>query len=375
VTARRGGRRSLQRALTTILPAVVLAACGEGGQEHAAAAPVQLPADPQTVVVRNGPYAVTGSTITRFLHAQLSRQSPDEPLIPPSFSACVTGLQDKAVFGFRPVPASSRLRGECQARYESALRTTLGRLIADVWLMTGARELLGASTESQRGSTRLQRAMHVTTAASYEVRPYLAAAAIRRMIVAGAKSIGGAQIASYYRRHTFEFLIDGERDVRLARTATDAGAVRIEREIAAGRSFASVVRRLPAPQASHSVDGLVLRLHPREYGEPNLNEAIFSTPPGILTGPIGTWFGYFVFEVTKVRYERVRPLRQVATGIRRRLLRPLQERAFARFVEQRMPTWIAHTFCISRDVVPGCRAFKGLGTRDTARMVEEILGS
>jgi parvulin-like peptidyl-prolyl isomerase len=102
----------------------------------------------------------------------------------------------------------------------------------------------------------------------------------------------------------------------------------------------------------------VLELQPHVYGEPKLNRAIFAATPGVLTGPIGTSYGYFVFDVVKIRFEHEQPLREVQASIQRQLARPLQERALAGFIKQWRAKWTARTDCSPGDVVPECRQFK-----------------
>jgi foldase protein PrsA len=325
-------------------------------------------------VARVGPYSITGATFNRFLGAELRSEPASERLVPPDFGACVAHLEaESAAIGEHP-PARSQLRNECQTRYQKLLQRVLDDLITNAWRIGGARQL-GVPIRAREVKASLDRYRHdnFSSAAQFrrflagrtladimlETRAKLASEAIRRAIKERVRPITRAQITSYYELHEFQYLVTAERDLKIARTETEASAAKVKAEIASGKSFASVVRKLRTWQALYSNEGLVLALQPHAYGEPTLNQAIFTATPGVLTGPIGTWYGYFVFEVTKIRFEREKPLTDVQASIRRRLARMVQEQALVGFIKQWRATWVARTDCNPGDVVPDCRQFKG----------------
>jgi PPIC-type PPIASE domain len=355
--------------------AIGLTACGASAPAHtftqtrAASEQLRGQAEPGSVVARVGPYSITGATFNRSLKAQPSSEPGAEQLVPPRFSACVAHLQaELAVIAERP-PPPSQLRSECQTRYQALAQTVLNRLISNAWLIAGARELgVPISNQEAQASLDHYRREHFSSEArfrrflagrtladlAFETRAKLASQAIHRAIVNRVRPITKAQIESYYEQHRFQYLVAAERDLKIARAKTQASAATARAELASGKSIASVVKRLPIRQPIDSKEGLVLELHPHVYGEPNLDQAIFTATPGVLRGPINTWFGYFVFEVTKVIYQHERPLAQVQASIRRQLASPLQERALAAFDRQWRATWTARTECSPGFVVPKC---------------------
>jgi foldase protein PrsA len=382
--AARPSRSASRRPLLGVVGALALAAglmaCGGVRPDHVApqagVTPDQLggPANPEAIVVRVGPYSIAGATLNRFVRAELRSEPSSEQLVPPDFSACVAHLEaESAAIGERP-RGPSQLRRECQTRYRAVAQAVLDRLISYEWLIGGAREL-GVPIGDREAKVSLDRYRHedFPSGAQFrrflagrtladimlETRAKLAPAAVRRAIKDRVRPMTQAQIMSYYALHRFQYLLAAERDLKIARTATEAAAVKVRAEIASGRSFASVVGRLSVRQPVNSNEGSVLELQPHTYGEPNLNQAIFTAAPGVLVGPVRTWFGYFVFEVTRIRFERERPLAQVQAAIRRRLARPLQEQALAGFVKQWRTRWTARTDCSPGYVVPECRQFRG----------------
>ncbi len=343
------GRVRLIAVVGALLSGATLAACGETHLEHTGARAHEVtqlaqPSDPGAVVAQVGPYSITAATLDRFTRARLSGEPASERLVPPLFRACVAQLENEAAARSETALGSGRLRSECQTRYEKVRQAVLHSLITDDWLIGAAHELR-VTTTGQDANADIQR------------RAQLANTAIRRLVTDRVKPATRAQIASYYQQHRLQYLTSASRDVRLARTKESTSAARVRAEIASGKSFASVVRQLPLRQADYSHEGLVLGLGPHTYGEPALNKAIFTANPGVLTGPISTWYGYFVFEVTKVRFEHVRPLAAVQAAIGRRLTATLRERRLAAFLKQWRASWTARTECRLGSVVPGCRQF------------------
>ena len=309
------------------------------------------PANPDATIAQVGPYSLKGATFNGSVEAALRSESASEPLNPPQFNDCVARLRAEAATIGEHASGTSKLRTECQTRYQAVLQAVLERLISDEWWIVGAREL-GVRVSEREGRRRADAAL--------ETRARRASEAIRRAVLGRIAPVTREQIVNYYKQHRFEYLVAGKRDLRIARTLTRAAAAKVKAEVASGRSFASVVEHLTVQQPVDSSDGLVLELQPHVYGEPNLNEAIFTAAPHVLSGPIYTWFGYFVFEVTEVKSEREKPLAEVEASIRRRLQQPTRERALSAFDKQWNAAWTARTSCSPGDVVPKCREFKGV---------------
>lgn len=295
--------------------------------------------------MRVGPFAITGAMVSNVLRSELSAEPASERPLPPGFDACVAHLRAESA-ARSETPPTTQLRGECQARYQSMLQGVLDRLIAQEWLVGGAREL-GVPVDEHVPLKR---------------RAKLASTAIRRAVAARVRPVTQAQVASYYAHHQFQFIAKAERDVQIARALSASTAARARAEVVAGKSFASVVRRLAKEgvhETAFTVNGLVVELQPHAYGEPNLNEAIFEAKPGVLSQPIDTWYGYFVFRVVKVRFQHEKPLAAVQASIRRSLEGPRHARALSDFIKRWRTTWSARTSCGPADVVPLCRQFKG----------------
>jgi foldase protein PrsA len=333
------------------------------------------PADPAAIVARVGPYSITGAAFNRWIEAALNSEPPSERLVAPHFSACVANLQAESVAAAQQAPGPAQLEGECRTRYQELLESVLDRLISSYWLIGGASELgVPVSTHQVQADLERYRRAHFSSEAqlqhslagrtladlALQIRAQLASQAIQQALKDRAERlVGQPQIVAYYKAHRFLYLADGERNVEIARTESAAAATKVRSEIESGKSFATVVEKLTTSQPANSNGGLVIALKLHVYGEPNLNEAIFTTAPGVLSGPINTWFGYFVFRVTKITANRESPLAEVQASIRRQLVSPLERRALSAFIAHWTTTWTGQTVCSKGDLVPKCRGFSG----------------
>jgi hypothetical protein len=365
--------------LATLAGALTGCGSNEARSTHAVTQPravgeqLTWPAKTDSVVARVGRGSISGAAFNRAVQAQLSSAAPSERLDPPRFDSCVAQLRAEATSSGESQPGRSHLREECDARYQALLRQVLDRLLANQWLIAEARALgvgvgdrqAKASLDSYRRESfsneaefREFRAGRTTGDMITETKAKLSSAAIRRITERYVRPTE-RQVANYYRSHPFQYLLAAERDLQIVRALSKASAVRARAEIESGQSFASEETKLRSYHVLYSEGGLVVGLKLHVYGEPGLNQAIFTARPGALVGPLNTHYGYFVFRVRKVRLERKRPLADVRASIEHQLAARLQRQALVRFARQWRARWTARTSCIRGYVVPNCRGFRG----------------
>jgi PPIC-type PPIASE domain len=318
------------------------------------------------VIVQVGPYFITRASLDRWMRERMRATPATERLVPPEFVTCVTHLREEPATAEDSEADGAQLQKECAERYRGVQQSTLERLIASVWVLEGAREL-GASASSGVGAQAQLKAAGtarraatvapgISTAATRELRAVHAAIADR------AGSPGRAEVARHYEQHRGRYVAAQERrDVEIVKAKTEARASQAKREIASGKSFAQMVKESGLAEADYSSEGLAPGLLPNVYGEPKLNRAMFAARPNVLTGPIGTSFGYFVFEVKKVKPARYKPLSAVARSIRDELTRRRRRQALAAFLARWHAKWSAKTTCSPGFVVRGCQEFSGSG--------------
>jgi foldase protein PrsA len=280
---------------------------------------------------------------------------PASRLLPPSFTDCIAQLKEEPITPEGSSGDPAQLRKECRAQYEAARRQALEQVIAATWTLEAGRET-GAGSVRANPVERLVGASRIDPnllSAAMSV-----AGAVRSAIARSIRPVGSTDVARYYAQHRDRYTTVPElRDVQLARTQTQARGNVVREEIEGGKTFAQVVKEKGVEEADFSSNGLVLELRPTEYGEPNLNHAMFGAQPNELLGPIQTIYGSFVFEVKKIHLAHFKPLSEVADSIREELSHSREQQAIARFVAAWHTKWTARTSCAGGLLVRGCQGF------------------
>jgi parvulin-like peptidyl-prolyl isomerase len=391
--------RSLGLAAAAFTSCAALASCGGGGSSnatHAAPssttladaakqlAPVSvagLPSAPEGIVARVGPYTITQAAYEHALAAEVDAEPPATRVVPvpPGFAACVSHRKAAAAATTTADNASATspaaLERECQKQYETLRETVLDRLITNEWLIGGGRELglkVGeaevrqniAEFKKRNYPTEAKFRGYLTSSGQtpgdliFQTRVEFLSQGIRNAIKQKVGAFPDSRIAAYYNAHKRLYVVPETRDFEIARTKTRGEALRVKREIASGKSFSTVVKRLPLKQPIFSKAGLVKNLKSGVYNEPPLNDAIFRARPGVLSGPIRIFLGWYVFEVKRIHPSRQKPLSEVEASIEKTLPEKLQQQALVAYIKAWRKRWTARTDCAANYVVRRCKQFK-----------------
>ena len=134
--------------------------------------------------------------------------------------------------------------------------------------------------------------------------------------------------------------------------------MKAKREIASGKSFATVAKKIPLQQPIFSKDGAVLNYEPGMYREEPLDHAIFAAKPNVLSGPVAINLGYYVFEVKRTYPAQQKTLAQSEAAIKAELPQSLYLQALTSFITKWRERWTAQTDCQPGYVVPKCSQYK-----------------
>jgi foldase protein PrsA len=92
--------------------------------------------------------------------------------------------------------------------------------------------------------------------------------------------------------------------------------------------------------------------------EKALDSAIFSAGTHVLSGPVKTPFGYYVFEVKSTKPGSKQTLAQAQTSIRQQLIATGQQAALTKFVKDFKAKWTGKTECRAGYMVMDCKGYK-----------------
>ena len=355
-------------ALGAVLFALVgLSACGGG-----------IPGD--SVVAVDG----KGITKTTFNHwmgvasasgAAAPGVAKPAPPVPPSYTACIASAKAaaKPAKGQKP-PTEAQLKSQCEQQYKSLQQEVLRFLVSSEWVL-GEASSLGVKVSDKEVKKQFEKikSQQFPKAAEFEkflatsgqsvsdlllrVKLNLLSSKIQQKIVKDKSKVTHDQITKYYNENPKRFGVAEKRNLLIILTKTEAQAKKAKQEIEAGKSFESVAKRVSIDPTSKSNGGKLAGVV-KGQEEKSLDAAVFSAKKGVLTGPVKTPFGYYIFEVQTTTPGSQQTLKQAEASIKSQLTATQQQGALTKFVKEFKKKWKAKTDCRSGYVVEDCKQYK-----------------
>ncbi len=358
---------------------IALSACGGG-----------IPSD---AVVKVGDNAITKATYTHWLTVAAASsaqtapgQAAPKPVVPdpPSFTACIAHLQaiaPKPAKG-QSKPTAAALKTQCQQQYTALQQQVLGFLISSNWVI-GEASSLGVKVSDKEVEKQFETIKKQQFPKSGEFQKFLTNSGQtvsdlllrvklnqlsqkiqQKISKSKTKPVTQAQIAKYYNENKSRFGQPEKRDIELILTKTQAQSESAKREVQSGKAFASVAKKVSIDPSSKTNGGLLPGVV-KGQEEKALDTAIFAAKKGVLTGPIKTPFGYYVFRVKTTHAPAQQTLAQAQASIKQQLTATQQQAALSTFVKGFQKRWIAKTDCRSGYVVQDCKQYKAPKTPTT----------
>lgn len=193
------------------------------------------------------------------------------------------------------------------------------------------------------------------------VKLQLLSTELQKQVTDDVPPVTGGDIEEFYEAAEEQLTVPASRDVRLVlnrdKAKVEEAKARLE-EDDSPESWNEVARDLSTDVSSKDNGGLRPALSEGLIEEP-LNSAIFESAKDEIVGPIKTPLGWYVFEVVKIKPERVQPLNAVRSQIKSQLTQTAQQDAFRAFIDDYGSKWQSRTFCASGDVIDRCANFSG----------------
>jgi foldase protein PrsA len=337
------------------------------------------------VVQVNG-QAITKATFDHWLAvaasasaAALPGQKAPKPVVPdpPAYTNCVAHLKEiepKPAKGQKP-RTEAQLKTQCEQQYKALLQQVLGFLISADWVL-GQAEEQGVKVNDKEVVARLNQLKKQQFPKEAEFQKFMASTGqsvsdlllrvklsmlttkIQEKVTKNAKkTVSEAEVAKYYNEHRSLYGQPERRDLRIVLTKTEAAAKQALGEVKSGRSFASVAKSKSIDPTSKSTGGELPGVV-KGQEQKALSEAVFAASKGVLSGPVKTPFGYYVFEVKAVHAPTQQSLAQVQASIKQQLAGQQQQTALTKFVKEFKDRWKARTECRAGYVVQNCKQYK-----------------
>lgn len=342
-----------------------------------------MPGD--AVVSVNG-NSITTSTFDHWMAVAASASSPAaagssaaKPVVPdpPTYKACVAHLEATAP---KPAkgqakPTAATLKAQCEQQYTALKQQVLGFLISSNWVLGEASDQ-GVKVSDEEVKKQFNQIKRQQFPKEADFQKFLANSGqtisdlllrvkldmlsqkIQQKITKKAgKKPTQKEITAYYEQHKSQFGQPERRNLMIILTKTQAQAEKAKQEVQSSKNFASVAKKVsidPVSKASGgSLPGVV-----KGQEEKALDEAVFAAKLGVLSGPVKTPFGYYVFEVKKTLPASQQTLSQVQSTIQQQLTAQSQQKALSEFVKNFRKKWTERTECRAGYVVQDCKSYK-----------------
>jgi parvulin-like peptidyl-prolyl isomerase len=359
--------RSISALGAVFFAAVGLAACGGG-----------VPGD---AVVKVGETPITNSTFKHWLGVaavSTSAGTGGKAVLPepPNYTACIAHLkatEPKPAKGAQPLSASA-LKAQCATQYKSYLQEVLSFLISSQWVL-GEAQSMGVKVSDAEVKKQFLKIKNAQFPKASEFEKFLASSGqtvsdlllrvklnllstkIQQKIAKKKANVTTAEIEKYYNQNKSRFGTPEKRNVAIILTKNEAAAKSALQEIRSGKSFASVAKAVSTDPTSRQNGGMINEVVKGEEDKA-LDQAIFSTTAGKLSGPVKSAFGYYVYEVKKITPGNEQSLSAVKSQIKAQLAATQQQEALSKFVKSFRKKWTEKTECRSEYVVPDCKQYK-----------------
>ncbi|HLB21395.1 MAG TPA: peptidyl-prolyl cis-trans isomerase [Solirubrobacteraceae bacterium] len=303
--------------------------------------------------------------------------------VPPKYTACIATAKAaaKPAKGQAP-PTEAALKSQCAQQYKSLQQEVLGFLISSNWVI-GEAKSLGVKISDKEVKKQFEKikSQQFPKAAEFEkflktsgqsvsdlllrVKLNLLSQKIQQKIVKQKSKVTQAQIAKYYKENPKRFGVAEKRNLLIILTKTEGQAKKAKQEIESGKSFESVAKRVSIDPASKSNGGKLAGVV-KGQEEKSLDAAVFSAKKNVLTGPIKTPFGYYIFEVQTIAPGSQQTLKQAEASIKSQLTATQQQAALSKFVKDFKKKWMSKTDCRAGYVVSDCKQYKAPKTPSTS---------
>jgi foldase protein PrsA len=302
---------------------------------------------------------------------------------PPSFTACIASAKAaaKPAKGQTP-PTEAQLKSQCEQEYKSLQQEVLGFLISSNWVLGEASSLgVKASDAEVKKQFEKIKSQQFPKAAEFEkflkgsgqtvsdlllrVKLNLLSSKIQQKIVKEKSKVTNAQIEKYFKENPKRFEVAEKRNLLIVLTKTEAQAKKAKQEIESGKSFESVAKSVSIDPTSKASGGKLPGVV-KGQEEKTLDTAIFAAKPNVLSGPVKTPFGYYIFEVQSITPGSQQTLKQAEASIKSQLTATQQQSALSKFVKEFKTKWMAKTECRSGYTVADCKGYKAPKAPSTA---------
>jgi foldase protein PrsA len=328
---------------------------------------------PANSVAKVGDSTITKEDFSRWLtNASAGQQQGGKAVAPdpPDFKKCVAGLQKAAGKGAGK-QSNAALKKQCKTQYDQLKGEVMQFLIQAQWVQQEAADRdVKVSDAEVKKSFEDQKKQAFPKDADYKkflkdsgmkeedilfrVKLDQLQTKLTQKVTKSKVKITDADVAQYYAKNKKRFAQPERRDLNVVLTKTAAKANQAKSQLEAGKSFKTVAKQFSIDQASKAQGGKLPDVSKGQQ-EKALDTAVFKARTGKITGPVKTQFGFYVFEVTKVKKASQQSLAQAKDTIRNLLRSQREQKAIDSFVKDFRKKYKDKTNCADDYRVAECK--------------------
>ena len=346
--------------VAALATAVVVAGCGNSV--------------PSNSVAKVGDTAITKKEFDRWLkNAAMGQQQGGQAGVPdpPNFEECVAGLKKSPQPKGAPKPKDADLKKQCKQQYDQLKSEVMQFLIQAQWVQQEAEKRDVKVTDSEvKKSFEDQKRQAFPKEADY--RKFLKSSGmseddilfrvkldtlqtkLTQKVTEDKVKISEADLKEYYEKNKKRFAQPERRDLNVVLTKTKAKADEAKGQLQGGKSFKSVAKGFSIDQASKAQGGK-LPDYTKGQQDKALGNAVFAAKRGQLEGPVKTQFGYYVFEVSKIKKASQQSFEQAKETIRNVLRQQRESKALNAFIKDFREEYKEKTNCADDFRVAECK--------------------
>jgi foldase protein PrsA len=296
--------------------------------------------------------------------------SPD----PPNFAKCVAAKKKQPVPKGSSSPSEASLKKQCKSEYDQLKGDVMQFLIQAQWVEQEAakrgikvsdQEVKNRLNEEKqrafpgkKGEERYQQFLKTSGMSEEDILFRFKLEALQQKLTQNVtekeSKVTDKDVEDYYAKNKKRFAQPEQRDLNLVLTKTKAKADQAKSAIQDGGSFKTVSKKFSIDEASKQQGGKLPAVAEGQQ-EKAFNDAIFSAKRGSLQGPVKTQFGYYVFQVTKVKPASQQSLDESRETIKNLLKSQRQQKSLDKFIKDFRKRYKEMTICADDYEVAECK--------------------
>lgn len=289
----------------------------------------------------------------------------------PDFKKCVAAGQKQPAAQGASKPPEKQLKAQCKMQYDQLKTDVMQFLIQAQWVEQEAgrqdvkvsdAEIKKQFQDQKKSSFRTDKAYQQFLKTSglteddilFRVKLDALQNKLTQKVTNDKAKITNADIKTYYDKNKKRFAQPERRDLNVVVTKTKAKAKQAKSAIGGGQSFKSVAKKFSIDQASKSQGGKLPDVSKGQQ-DPAVSKAAFKAKKGKLEGPVKGQFGYYIFEVSKVKGATQQSEAQASDTIRNVLKSKRQQTALKKFIKDFRSRYKDQTNCADDFRVAECK--------------------